>query len=369
MDAENWNILLVEDDQDDYFLIKTWLAQAKNGQFTLNWQTSYEAALQVMQNVTFDVVLVDYQLGSRSGLELIREAMNSCQHLPFILLTGHGNYELDLIAMEAGVSDYLSKAEITPPLLERSIRYAIAQKRAEMDLRRAYAKVEMLVDERTEELLETRRQLMVSVETERKRLAQEIHDGPIQDLLGITYLMIGKSQTFGEEEFLINMQGAISRVVDSLRDVCKELRSASLAPFNLAESIHTFTEEFRKKHPELAVSIVSMTDLKGFPERSRLALYRIFQQAMANAAFHAQAKNVFISVTQTEETGELVVEDNGGGFIVPACLSDLALNGHFGLVGSFERAVAVGGTMEIESKPGKGTLIRAIVPLKIKMPV
>src|ERR1035437_603034 len=104
------------------------------------------------------------------------------------MLTGSGNYDLDLSAMKVGAADYLSKQEINAPLLKRSIRYAIERKRSEQDMRKAYEKVEMLVDERTEELMEARRKLIDSVDLERKRLSQEIYDGPIQDLLGITFL-------------------------------------------------------------------------------------------------------------------------------------------------------------------------------------
>ncbi len=367
MGDENWKILLVEDDEDDYFLVKAWLSQVKHGQFSLEWVSRYEAALQAVAASTFDVVLVDYQLGSRSGLELIREAIAQCQTIPFILLTGRGNYEVDLTAMEAGAADYLSKAELTAPLLERSIRYAIAQKRAEQIMRRAYEKVEVLVDERTEELIQTRRKLIDSVDQERRHLAQEIHDGPIQDLLGITYLMIGKSGATSQEELLVTLQGAISQVVDSLRDVCKELRSSSLTPFNLEESIRSHAGDFQQAHPELALSITGLTSLESFPERSRLALYRIYQQAMANIAFHARASRVTVGLREERGRAVLEVQDDGGGFMVPACLSDLALSGHFGLVGASERAAAVGGELQIESKPGHGTLIRAVVPGKIKM--
>ncbi len=367
MDDANWRILLIEDDQEDFFLVKTWLSQAKSGHFSLKWANAYEDGLMIIEDDAFDVVLVDYQLGSRSGLELIREAKTHCQHMPFILLTGRGSYDVDLTAMEAGASDYLSKAEINADVLERSIRYAIEQKRYEKELRRAYEKLEMMVDERTEELIDARRKLIESVEQERRRLAQEIHDGPIQDLLGITYLMIGKSESFGEEETLTNLQGAISQVVDSLREVCKELRSSSLAPFNLEDAIRSHARDFQKNHPELDLTIDKITDLAEFPERSRLALYRIYQQAMANIAFHAKARKIGISVIQQAEKAELEVADDGGGFVVPSCLSDLALKGHFGLVGSYERAVAVGGDLQIDSNPGKGTRVRAIVPVSIRI--
>lgn len=162
-------------------------------------------------------------------------------------------------------------------------------------------------------------------------------------------------------------QGTISQVVVSLRDICKELWTSSLTPFNLEESIRSHAQEFQEKHPELALSFGSMADINPLSEPSPLALYRIYQQALANVGFHARAKKVGISLTLNQEKAILEVEDDDRGFIVPACLSDLALKGHFGLVGSFERAVAVGGELQIDSKPGEGTWVRAIIPSKIKI--
>jgi signal transduction histidine kinase len=369
MDDSSWSILLVEDDEDDYYLVNAWLSQAKSGQYHLKWISEAEAALRLVETETFDVVLVDYHLGGVNGLDLIRQAKINCQHVPFILLTGQGSYDVDLTAMEAGAADYLSKMEITPPLLERSIRYAIEHERAILEMRNAYEKVESIVDELTEELIEVRHKLISTVEVERRRIAQEIHDGPIQDLLGLSYLILGKANTPAEEELTLGIQGAISQVVDVLREACKELRSSSLAPFNLEESIHTFAADFGKKHPELTISIESSPDPGGFAERSRLALYRIYQQAMSNIAFHAQARNVKVSLVQNDGEAILEVRDDGRGFVIPGCLTDLALKGHFGLVGSTERATAVGGELQVESAPGQGALIRAIIPLHSQLPV
>jgi signal transduction histidine kinase len=365
MEDTCWKILLVEDDPEDHLLIKSWLSQVKNGQFQLTWANSYQTGLKAIEAEVYDVILVDYRLGSASGVDLIRAAQADHPHVPFILLTGYGNYEIDLTASEAGASDYLSKSEITPLLLERSIRYAIAQKQAEKELRKVYAKTETLLDERTEELIEARRKLIETVEAERKRLAQEIHDGPIQDLLGITLLMSSRSSRTSTRGLSPEVRAAVNRVVDSLREVCKELRAdSSLSPYNLEDSIQAYTAEFQKQHPNLAVTLTHISDLKTFPERSRLAFYRIYQQALANVAFHARAKKVSISLIEEDRQAVLEIEDDGQGFVVPACLSDLALQGHFGLVGSQERATAVGGELEIESRPGMGTLVRAIIPAK-----
>ena len=86
----------------------------------------------------------------------------------------------------------------------------------------------------------------------------------------------------------------------------------------LEESIRSHAEVFQQQHPELAISIGSLESLEGFPERSRLALYRIYQQAMANIAHHARANQVTVALRKEDGHAVLEVRDDGGGFVVPA---------------------------------------------------
>ena len=81
-----------------------------------------------------DVYLIDYRLGERTGLDLVREGLGANPHAPVLMLTGQGNYEIDLAASALGITDYLIKQELTPASLERSIRYAIGHHQAMRDL-------------------------------------------------------------------------------------------------------------------------------------------------------------------------------------------------------------------------------------------
>ena len=127
-------VLLIEDDEDDYLLTRALLAEVFGGGFTLDWVTCWSRALAVIAEARHDVYLVDYRLGERNGLDLVREAIDLGSAAPFIVLTGQGNREIDLEAMRAGASDYLAKSEMTAPLLDRAIRYAIERHRAERRL-------------------------------------------------------------------------------------------------------------------------------------------------------------------------------------------------------------------------------------------
>ena len=135
-----WKIYLIDDDEDDFLITREMLAETKGVRVQLTWASTYETARETLfAGQQFDAVLVDYDLGLHTGLDLIREATVREPALPMILLTGRGSYDVDVEAMQAGASLYLTKDEVNPLLLERSIRYAIDHKRSEQALMQANA--------------------------------------------------------------------------------------------------------------------------------------------------------------------------------------------------------------------------------------
>ena len=126
------NLLLVEDNEDDWLLTRSMLGKIRDGkQYNLEWVSTYDAALQAISEKPFDACLVDLQLGDRDGLDLIRQASEIKHYLPFILLTGRDDHLIDEAAMASGVADYLVKNQVTAALLERAIRYGVEHKRIE----------------------------------------------------------------------------------------------------------------------------------------------------------------------------------------------------------------------------------------------
>src|SRR6201992_7230 len=118
-------ILIVEDDEDDFLIIEACIKDIPDKKFQIDWCYNYEEALQRIGKGKYDVYFVDYLLGEKTGLELLREAIALGCEEPLILLTGIGNREVDVQAMTIGAVDYLVKSEITTEKLERSIRYAL----------------------------------------------------------------------------------------------------------------------------------------------------------------------------------------------------------------------------------------------------
>lgn len=125
--------LLVDDDEEDAFITEELLSEAP-GNFHMEWVSSYDVALEIATASDFDVCLVDYRIGGETGIEFLERASARGLTCPMILLTGVGQHEIDVAASEVGAADFLDKGSLTPVLLERAIRYAIAHWSALQDL-------------------------------------------------------------------------------------------------------------------------------------------------------------------------------------------------------------------------------------------
>ena len=140
-----FRVLLIEDDPDDYLLTSELLREIPGVQVSLDWIKDFDTGMVEIARCEHDAVLLDYRLGNGDGLDLLREGLRHGCRAPVILLTGNGDRELALQALAAGAADYLVKGEIDAIDLERSIRYALQQKRHAFEL-------EEKVTERTAEL-------------------------------------------------------------------------------------------------------------------------------------------------------------------------------------------------------------------------
>lgn len=118
-------IAVIDDDEDDYFIISDYISEIEGKKFTIDWYKDYPAALQKIKEKAYHLYFVDYRLGNQTGLELLEEAsLLGCDD-PIVLLTGKGNKAIDIRAMESGATDYLIKSELNTEKLERCIRYSL----------------------------------------------------------------------------------------------------------------------------------------------------------------------------------------------------------------------------------------------------
>jgi diguanylate cyclase (GGDEF)-like protein len=117
-------VLLVEDDEDDYVLTRELLTEGFGARLAIVWANTRAAGLEQLTQGHYDVALLDYNLGSETGIDLLREARSRGCRTPVIMLTGQDDRATDLNAMHAGAADYLVKGRVTADMLERAIRYA-----------------------------------------------------------------------------------------------------------------------------------------------------------------------------------------------------------------------------------------------------
>ncbi len=135
-------VLLVDDDEDDFVITLELLADIPVGRFELEWAATAEAGLLAIQDNRPDVCLVDYRMGTHSGLDFMRRALERGLEVPMIMMTGQGDHEIDVEATRLGAADYLVKGEVGPALLERTLRHAMhraaEQKSEDAELLRSF---------------------------------------------------------------------------------------------------------------------------------------------------------------------------------------------------------------------------------------
>lgn len=239
------------------------------------------------------------------------------------------------------------------------------------------------------ELAEVRRRLMDSREGERMALARDLHDGPMQELYGVVYQLgdlqadlawmaepglapagagglniplDGDSPAESVPDQLFNLRTHVLGTIQELRNFCGALRPPTLTPFGLEATLRAHAETFQENYPEIELQLDLQPDGLLLPERVRVALFRIFQQSLANVVRHASATRVQVRFTFDEQQVQLEIEDNGRGFEVPPRWIDLVRGGHLGLAGAAERAEALGGKLDVTSRLGVGTRLKVTAP-------
>jgi len=212
-------VLLVDDDKDDYVLTRELFADMA-GAYALDWENDFDGGLAAMCRGEHDVYLIDFRLGKRNGLDLLREAANSRCKGPVIVLTGQGERDIDLAAMRAGAADYLDKAHLDAAQLERSIRYAMQHRSNEEELERR-------VEERTDDLARANAELQ---ETDRRKdeflatLAHELRNplASVRNALQIIRMFpAARPEIESATQIMERQLAQLVRLVDDLLDVSR----------------------------------------------------------------------------------------------------------------------------------------------------
>jgi signal transduction histidine kinase len=324
-----------------------------------------------------DLLLLDLHMPEVDGYSILRqvtEPERGASRPLVVVLTADVAPATRERALSLGAIDFLTKPFDHLEALLR-IRNHLSTRRLELDLVEYATALEERVTERTVELreslerlretLEERRRLaarlVTAQEEERRRIAADIHDDTIQTMVavGIRLELLARRLTQpdlrGEMD---QLRSTVSESMSGLRQLLFELRPASLERTGLAAALEEYLDQAPRAGGPVYTLDVSLRTEPALEER--VVLYRIAQEALANARKHAAATTVKVRLTDDGDGVRLEVRDDGRGF-APDRVQEQ--RGHIGLPSMRERAELSGGWCRVESAPGVGTTVTSWVPL------
>jgi signal transduction histidine kinase len=198
-------------------------------------------------------------------------------------------------------------------------------------------------------------------EEERKRISRELHDDTIQALVVLSRQLdsLASGDKGLSEDGRLRLEELWRQTNDIIRGVrrlSQDLRPAALDRLGLLSALEWLASDV-SEYSGITTKVNVLGDAHRLPEEIELVLFRITQEALRNVWRHSQATNVEVTVEFNQDKTRITISDNGKGFSVPETMGNLARDGKLGLAGMQERARLLGGTLTVESEPGKGSSI------------
>ena len=203
-------------------------------------------------------------------------------------------------------------------------------------------------------------------EEERKRISHELHDDTVQALVVLSRQLDALSTSSNgipetAKKRLEELWQQTDSILQGVRRLSQDLRPAAIDRLGLLPAVRWLAEEVTK-YSGVATNVQILGKEHRLPEEVAIALFRIIQEALRNVWRHSSATSAKITVVFTDNKTKITVHDNGKGFTLAGKVGDLAKHGKLGLAGMQERVQLLGGTMQVQSEPGKGTTITVEAP-------
>lgn len=348
-------LLIVEDSEDDALLL---VRELRRAAYDVGFERvdTPEAMTSALAGRTWDLVIADYSMPHFNGIEAMELLQKSELDIPFIFVSGAVGENTAVAAMKSGAHDYVMKGNLRRlvPAIERELREAEVRrerKRAEEELRRSREQLRAL----TAYLQSVR-------EEERVKIAREIHDDLGQSLTALKMDLSWLKGRLSEERSLQQKAEAMMELIDStihtVRRIAAEARPAVLDNLGLAAAIEWQAQEFQNR-TGIGCDIRRMLKDLELDQDISTTLFRIFQETLTNAARHAKATRVELSLEEKQSNLILEVKDNGRGITEEEVYGSNSL----GILGMRERAFLLGGEVQIAGVPGQGTTVTVRIPL------
>jgi len=381
----NATILIVDDDP----VILTTMNKELSPIYNVRAVNSSALALEVASlSPNPDLILLDVMMPGMNGyavLSKLKENSVTCG-IPVIFITSMDATENEEMGLTLGAMDYIRKP-IIPAILQARVKTQLALKQASDFLHDQNTFLEAEVERRVEEerrlmnvaietfserqrlLDENRRLLKQSIELqdeERKSIARELHDELGQALAGIRMdvdFIRGTISDVESEEMAAaeDVQSILDDTTSVIREMTERLRPMTIDYLGIEDAIRETVEKWKSRNRNIECELTIIGELDDFSEILNLTLYRLVQESLTNVVRHAAADHVEILIERLADSINISITDNGQGMVKNHTISGL------GQIGMRERVQVIDGTFEIESRPGQGVKIMAILPI-IKSP-
>ncbi len=224
----NYRVLLVDDERESYEFVEAILKAAREDHFDIDWETEFERAAARLINEGYDACLLDYNLGSYTGLDFMAGIRERGCRVPIIMLTGHGSHEVDMEALRAGAAEYLDKTQLKPGWVARTIRYAVQNQRNRNELEDLYEQVSELEQLKTDMI----------------RIAAHDLRTPLMTLLNYTQFLMKDTdhplQDY-QQEYTETMLGSIRQMQQIIGDILSLERIEEIAANSTRETVDLAT--------------------------------------------------------------------------------------------------------------------------------
>jgi signal transduction histidine kinase len=302
------------------------------------------------------MILSDYALPAFDGYAALAIAKEKVPNIPFIFVTGTMGEEVAIETLKSGATDYVLKTRLARlgPAVHRAMRESADRRerqRAEEKLRRSLDQLRALTT-----------YLQYVREEERTRIAREVHDELGQALTGLKLDLSWLATRLPKASPVLakakTMTAHIDETIQTVRRIATELRPGILDSLGLVAAIEWQANEFQTRSGIPCLVNSTVADTQWNPDFTTV-FFRIFQETLTNIMRHAHATRVEVQLR--EDAGHLVlmVQDNGRGISE----DEIAGSRSLGLLGMRERAMLIGGELNLQGRPGRGTTVTLRVPL------